>query len=190
MTDSVKFLSASYGAEYAKGPAVLQAFSKSGGQKFHGEGYFYARNTAIGYANDWFNKDQELCAESAELTDAPKLLLYRRQRRRPGLLPAFQPEQGQAVLLGRLREDDPASVQPAVEMNVPTAAQRSGDFSTTGVPTDVYNPATNGGLYANAYRIPCNTDDGWQGCNPAISPWAGQNATGPEQLLRPDRRNR
>ena len=38
MTDSVKFLSASYGAEYAKGPAVLQAFSKSGGQKFHGEG--------------------------------------------------------------------------------------------------------------------------------------------------------
>ena len=39
MTDSVKFMSASYGAEYAKGPAVLQAFSKSGGQKFHGEGY-------------------------------------------------------------------------------------------------------------------------------------------------------
>ena len=32
MTDSVKFLSASYGAEYAKGPAILQAFSKSGGQ--------------------------------------------------------------------------------------------------------------------------------------------------------------
>ena len=45
MTDSVKFLSASYGAEYAKGPAVLQAFSKSGGQKFHGEGYLYARNS-------------------------------------------------------------------------------------------------------------------------------------------------
>ena len=56
MTDSVKFLSASYGAEYAKGPAVLQAFSKSGGQKFHGEGYIYARNSAVGYANDWFNK--------------------------------------------------------------------------------------------------------------------------------------
>ena len=37
MTDSVKFLSASYGAEYAKGPAILQAYSKSGGQKFHGE---------------------------------------------------------------------------------------------------------------------------------------------------------
>jgi hypothetical protein len=41
MVDSVKFLSASYGAEYAKGPAILQAFSKSGGQKYHGEGYLY-----------------------------------------------------------------------------------------------------------------------------------------------------
>ena len=112
MTDSVKFLSASYGAEYAKGPAVLQAFSKSGGQKFHGEGYFYARNTAIGYANDWFNKSNEIAQQPSELSLRPELLLYWRQRGRPGLLPAFQPEQGQAVLLGRLREDDPASVQP------------------------------------------------------------------------------
>src|SRR5665213_2110481 len=47
MTDSVKYLSASYGAEYAKGPAILQAFSKSGGQKYHGEAYLYARNTGI-----------------------------------------------------------------------------------------------------------------------------------------------
>src|SRR4029077_1200943 len=60
MTDSVKYLSASYGAEYAKGPAVLQAFSKSGGQKFHGEAYLYARNTGIGYANDWYNKNQQI----------------------------------------------------------------------------------------------------------------------------------
>src|SRR5215469_10746902 len=60
MTDSVKYLSASYGAEYAKGPAVLQAFSKSGGQKFHGEAYLYARNTAVGYANDWNAKQLAL----------------------------------------------------------------------------------------------------------------------------------
>ncbi len=67
MTDSVKFLSASYGAEYAKGPAVLQAFSKSGGQKFHGEGYVYARNSAIGFANDWFNKASKNPASRSEL---------------------------------------------------------------------------------------------------------------------------
>ncbi len=111
MTDSVKFLSASYGAEYAKGPAVLQAFSKSGGQKFHGEGYLYARNTAVGYANDWFNKSKRNRAEQAESVYATELLLYWWQHWRPGLLPAFQPQQGQAVLLGGLREDDPASLQ-------------------------------------------------------------------------------
>ena len=103
MTDSVKFLSASYGAEYAKGPAVLQAFSKSGGQKFHGEGYLYARNTAVGYANDWFNNEQ-----SGNPDLSAELLLHRRQRWRSDLLPALQQEQGQAVLLGRLREDDSA----------------------------------------------------------------------------------
>src|SRR5215472_14883835 len=60
MTDSVKFLSASYGAEYAKGPAVLQAFSKSGSQKFHGEGYLYARDSGALFANDWNQKSQQI----------------------------------------------------------------------------------------------------------------------------------
>jgi len=75
MTDSVKFLSASYGAEYAKGPAILQAFGKSGGQKFHGEGYLYARNTAIGYADDWFAKNQAVAA-GAPATLAPQYFYY------------------------------------------------------------------------------------------------------------------
>jgi hypothetical protein len=44
MTAEVKVLMSSYGAEYAKGPVVFQAYGKSGGKDFHGEGYFYARN--------------------------------------------------------------------------------------------------------------------------------------------------
>jgi hypothetical protein len=44
MTAEVKVLMSSYGAEYAKGPVVFQAYGKSGGRDFHGEGYFYARN--------------------------------------------------------------------------------------------------------------------------------------------------
>src|SRR6266700_68842 len=76
MTDSVKYLSASYGAEYAKGPAVLQAFSKSGGQRFHGEGYLYARNTAIGYANDWYNKNQQAQAATPKNSLVPQSFYY------------------------------------------------------------------------------------------------------------------
>ena len=47
MTAEVKVLMSSYGAEFAKGPVIFQAFGKSGGKAFHGEGYLYARNGAL-----------------------------------------------------------------------------------------------------------------------------------------------
>jgi len=47
MVSEVKVLMSSYSAEYAKGPAIFQAFSKSGGNQFHGEGYLYARDSAL-----------------------------------------------------------------------------------------------------------------------------------------------
>jgi len=47
MTAEVKVLMSSYSAEYAKGPTIFQAFSKSGGAQCHGEGYLYARNSAL-----------------------------------------------------------------------------------------------------------------------------------------------
>jgi hypothetical protein len=50
MVQEVKVLSGSYGAEYAYGPVIFEAFSKSGGKNLHGEGYFYARNSEL---NSW-----------------------------------------------------------------------------------------------------------------------------------------
>jgi hypothetical protein len=47
MTSEVKVLMSSYDAEYAKGPVVFQAFGKSGGKDFHGEGYGYFRNGVL-----------------------------------------------------------------------------------------------------------------------------------------------
>lgn len=57
MTAEVKVLMSSYGAEYAKGPVVFQAFSKSGGSAFHGEAYIYARN-AVFNSEDSYQKSQ------------------------------------------------------------------------------------------------------------------------------------
>jgi hypothetical protein len=90
MTDSVKYLSASYGAEYAKGPAVLQAFSKSGGQKFHGEGYVYARDSGALFANDWNAKSQQIASKKSEHHLSVVLLLHRRKHRRSGDLAPLQ----------------------------------------------------------------------------------------------------
>ncbi len=55
MTAEVKVLMSSYGAEYAKGPVIFQAFSKSGGSAFHGEGYLYARNSVFNSNDSFFN---------------------------------------------------------------------------------------------------------------------------------------
>jgi len=171
MTDSVKFLSASYGAEYAKGPAVLQAFSKSGGQKFHGEGYVYARNSAIGFANDWFNK--------ASKNPLPNQNYYYVGGNVGG--PVFFPHfnhnrdklffwAGYEYMIQHPYCNSCFGGAPT-EMNVPTAAQLSGDFSNTGVDPKVIS------TWPAAYALPCNTDDGWQGCSKSTSPW-GSYGTG------------
>jgi len=173
MTDSVKFQSASYGAEYAKGPAVLQAFSKSGGQKFHGEGYLYARNNAIGFAQDWNAKAQGLPVN-------PENFYYLGGN-----------VGGPISFLGFNRNKDKLffwvgyeymiqhPFSPPTDTNVPTSgvfgesSQVAGDFNNNGIDSHVVS------AFSNAYALPCqNGDDGWRGCQPTISPFGnyGSNA--------------
>ena len=54
MISEVKVLNASFSAENAKGPVVVNTVTKGGGQQFHGAAYMYARNSAMN-ANDAFN---------------------------------------------------------------------------------------------------------------------------------------
>ena len=195
MTDSVKYLSASYGAEYAKGPAVLQAFSKSGGQKFHGEGYIYARNTAVGYANDWFNKStQEAAIYSSGGTQSDAAAANKLTPQEyyyiggniggPISIPkiGFNRNRDKLFFWVGYEKMIQHPYNSPVEMNVPTAAQQSGDFTNPGVPTGVYNPANGGGTYPDAYIMPCAANDGWQGCSMADSPWGGYGSGTPPNL--------
>jgi hypothetical protein len=177
MTDSVKFMSASYGAEYAKGPAVLQAFSKSGGQRFHGEGYLYARNSALGFANDWNNKSQEL-ASGQKNSIAPASYYYAGGNvGGPIFFPGFNRNKDKLFFWAGYEKMIQHPYVALVDMNVPTADQLAGNFDNSAVPTGVKN------TYANAYALPCNTDNGWQGCNAGLSPWVGYG-TGPVPNLK------
>ena len=187
MTDSVKYMSASYGAEYAKGPAVLQAFSKSGGQKFHGEGYLYARNTAVGYANDWFNKStQEAGAANAPGATPGSIAASNKLTPQeyyyvggniggPISIPkiGFNRNRDKLFFWAGYEKMIQHPYASPVEMNVPTVAQQGGDFSDTGLPTQVYNPADQTGVYPYAYALPCAASGGGQGCGTADSPWGG-----------------
>jgi hypothetical protein len=173
MVDSVKFLSASYGAEYAKGPAILQAFSKSGGQKYHGEAYLYARNTGIGYANDWYTKNQAISSGAPNVLTPQSFYYIGGNVGGPIAWKGFNRNKDKLFFWGGYEKMIQHPFNEPVEMNVPTADQISGDFSNPGIPTAIYDPSNGNGLYAPAYTLPCNKDDGWQGCGAANSPWGG-----------------
>ena len=55
MTEQVSILNSAFGAEYAKGPVVFEAISKSGGSQFHGGAYLYARDGSLN-ATDAYTK--------------------------------------------------------------------------------------------------------------------------------------
>ncbi len=54
MIESAKVSTSTFSAVNAQGPAVFNATTKHGTSTYHGELYFYARNTAMN-ANDWDN---------------------------------------------------------------------------------------------------------------------------------------
>ena len=54
MVSELKVQTSNYSAENQKGPAVVSSITKSGGQSFHGSGFFYARNYVLN-SNDALN---------------------------------------------------------------------------------------------------------------------------------------
>jgi hypothetical protein len=55
MISELKVLTSNFSAENQKGPAVVSSVAKSGGQEFHGSGFFYARNYALNANDALFN---------------------------------------------------------------------------------------------------------------------------------------
>ena len=55
MVEEFKVLTSNFSAENQKGPAVISSVAKSGGQQFHGSGFFYARNYTMNANDALFN---------------------------------------------------------------------------------------------------------------------------------------
>ncbi len=54
MTQEVSVMTSNFGADQPFGPVVVSTISRSGGDQYHGEAYFDARNDALN-ANDWLD---------------------------------------------------------------------------------------------------------------------------------------
>jgi len=135
MTDSIKYLAASYGAEYAKGPAVLQAFSKSGGQRFHGEGYFYARNSGALFANDWNAKSQQVAQKKPNVINPSHFYYIGGNIGGPVFFPGFNKNRDKLFFWGGYEKMIQQPYNAPYNLNVPTDAQLAGDFTNAGVPS-------------------------------------------------------
>ena len=91
MTSEVKVLTSNFGADSSKGPVVINAIGKSGGDQYHGEIYLYNRYSIFN-ANDWLNNNAGLIPSGTPPANgsAPpgdELLVSWRANRRPVVFP-------------------------------------------------------------------------------------------------------
>jgi|HubBroStandDraft_6_1064221.scaffolds.fasta_scaffold00620_10 hypothetical protein len=169
MVSEVKVLMSSYSAEYAKGPVIFQAFSKSGGNQFHGEGYLYARNSAL-------NSD-DAYAHSQGIPNSLEHYYYGGGNiGGPIIIPGtdFNKSRKKLFFWGGYEYMDQHPAAAPINYNVPTTEQLSGDFSETtidGVPgsTPVSTCGSNktllsclgsGSIWQYAYSIPYGLPSG------------------------------
>ena len=136
MVANVKVLMSNYGAEYAKGPVIFQAFSKSGGQQFHGEGYLYTHNAALNSV-DAYTKSQggNNAAQSYYYiggnVGGPVILPFVR----------FNRDRKKLFFWGGYEYMKQTPAGSIINYNTPNAAQLAGDFSNTGIPAAAINVA-------------------------------------------------
>ena len=126
MVAEVKVLMSSYSAEYAKGPTIFEAFSKSGGNKFHGEGYLYARNSAL-------NSD-DAYAHSQNIPNSAEHYYYMGGNiGGPILLPwtGFNKNRNKLFFWAGYEYMNQHPAVTPINFNVPTVEQLGGDFSET-----------------------------------------------------------
>jgi hypothetical protein len=139
MVSEVKVLMSNYNAEYAKGPVIFEAFSKSGGTKYHGEAYLYARNSALN-AIDAFAHAEIVDGASTPAVAAPAENFYYMGGNIGGPVPGLDKGRNKLFFWGGyeyMRQHPAGSI---LNYNVPTAEQLGGTFTSPAIdPTMTIN---------------------------------------------------
>jgi len=130
MVSEVKVLQSDYSAEYAKGPVIFQAFSKSGGQKYHGEAYFYAKNSALN-AIDAYAHSQIVSGATTAALAAPAESYYYMGGNIGGPIPGFSKGRQKLFFWGGYEYMKQKPAGSIINYNIPTNEQLTGDLSNT-----------------------------------------------------------
>jgi len=155
MTSELKVLTSNFGAENSKGPVVIAAIGKSGGQQFHGEAYLYARVAAFDASNSFNNSEGTNVATGLKIAPKPDTYFYYPGANigGPVLIPGTKFNHNHDKLFFFLAYEkylqqvqDPSHDQ--FSSVVPTAAMRAGNFSAAQLNADFAGNPTKQG-YAN-----------------------------------------
>ncbi len=144
MVSSVKVLTGNYGAEYALGPTIFQAFSKSGGSQYHGELYLYTHNAVLNSV-DAYQKSQGL-------TNAAESYYYMGGNvGGPIVLPftKFNRDHKKLFFWGGYEYMKQQPAGSAYNFNIPNSCQLNGDFSNSTCPAPASAVSTWPNFYGN-----------------------------------------
>lgn len=153
MTAEVKVMTSNFGADVSKGPVLISAIGKSGGQQFHGEGYIYIRDHVTD-ANDWLNNHAVNSLTGQHLSRPETRYLY------PGFNiggPVVIPGTGINKSRQKLfffagtefyRQNVDNGIYKAV---VPTMAMRNGDFTDSAYISKLQGYAVSGVPNSNGF---------------------------------------
>jgi hypothetical protein len=154
MVSEAKMLMSSYGPEFAKGPVVFQAISKSGGKNFHGEGYLFARNSIFN-AEDSYQKNQGNTATDSHYyypggnVGGPVTI--------PGI--PFNKQKDKLFFWFGYEYMDQHPAGSLAQYFVPTTQMMQGNFSPSYLAT-----LTAPGGWGNAFNVPCANNSTQNGC--------------------------
>ena len=159
MVAEVKVLMSSYSAEYAKGPTIFQAISKSGGAQFHGEGYMYARNSVFD-SLDYNNKKQGVTKSDEHF------YYYGGNVGGPVRLPftSFNKNRDKMFFWVGYEYMNQHPAGSVLNMLVPTPQQLSGDFSNSN-----YTPAQINGMNGVGFNYSTEAMFGAPSCGTATT---------------------
>ncbi len=156
MVSEVKASSSTFGAVSAKGPAVISASSKAGGDKFHGEAYLIARDTTLN-SNDWFDNHLRQSRPDG------RYLYPGGQIGGPLLLPWTEFNRNRDKLFFFAGYEYYNQVfeanQAAISAWVPTMAERQGDFSAASLDAELCGARPDGNQNPNAILPMCYADN-------------------------------
>jgi hypothetical protein len=156
MVQEVKATSSSFSAVNAKGPAVINAASKTGGAAFHGMAYFYGRDTELN-SNDWYDNFLR------QSRPAGRYLFPGGQLGGPLPIPftGFNRNKDKLFFFAAYEYADQSfeANQQALTAWVPTMAERKGDFSPASLDAQLCGARPDGAPNPNAIQPMCYAEN-------------------------------